>query len=528
MTKRIFSLLICATILVTMLCGCIPGQQNSTAQADDLSGFTAALENDYYVQKGSFRDIDTLEMASQGKLTSCFGNNNGSSYQVAFLPPAPEQDAAIGIPAMNWKDEVPTIYDDPAVENAPANPYFAPVGWNYKLRTDEAIVLMYELPPECKYFSIGPYLMMSAADPTRDLSYDTSSITVRSSEDVGNYNVIFGSLGDQLNNIRFQTLAETSADVFGQKAVVVIGGDQNTLDAMVAQLVKSGINEKMINVIPLPSQTLTMGLQKGGDTFCILGRISQPADSAAYEAYTAALEETSEIYRITPKTVGEIVEIPAQEVISRGNGEHEAAILGYSSKDLDTIRAKIIEKYTAEGYTYTELVPHISVPDGLTSLYNTTNGKGDNRDTTYLSTDKFTFHSDEDFVVLYGVNHTQTGKAIYSNAVLYGASKLNGVASVYDEQYIGSAEAYLSNGYHDSNNYYVYKIDRYGTDPYSVKVDYSTGNEKGAFYGIDNGQQLLVAFRAYIEEATGVGPDYSEIIYDRAIVFHKAVEEPTT
>ena len=85
----------------------------------------------------------------------------------------------------------------------------------------------------------------------------------------------------------------------------------------------------------------------------------------------------------------------------------------------------------------------------------------------------------------------------------------------------GSAEAYLGEGYHDSDNYYVYKMDRFGTDPFSVQVEYSTGNEKGKYYGLDNGADMLIAFRAYIEEATGVGPEYNEIVYDRAIVFHK-------
>ena len=43
----------------------------------------------------------------------------------------------------------------------------------------------------------------------------------------------------------------------------------------------------------------------------------------------------------------------------------------------------------------------------------------------------------------------------------------------------------------------------------------------GKYYGLDDGADMLIAFRAYIEEATGVGPDYNEIVYDRAIVFHK-------
>ena len=51
-------------------------------------------------------------------------------------------------------------------------------------------------------------------------------------------------------------------------------------------------------------------------------------------------------------------------------------------------------------------------------------------------------------------------------------------------------------------------------------IEYSTGNEKGKYYGVDNGETLLLAFRAYVDE-TGVGPSYYEIVYDRAIVFHK-------
>ena len=57
-------------------------------------------------------------------------------------------------------------------------------------------------------------------------------------------------------------------------------------------------------------------------------------------------------------------------------------------------------------------------------------------------------------------------------------------------------------------------------DEYTRVIEYSTGNEKGRFYGADNGATLLMAFRAYMDE-TGVGPSYYEIVYDRTIVFHK-------
>ena len=57
-------------------------------------------------------------------------------------------------------------------------------------------------------------------------------------------------------------------------------------------------------------------------------------------------------------------------------------------------------------------------------------------------------------------------------------------------------------------------------DDYTAIIEHSTGNEKGKFYGVDNGDTLLLAFRAYMDE-NNVGASYYEIVYDRAIVFHK-------
>ena len=48
-------------------------------------------ESGFYVQQGLFRELDTVKLASEGKLMSCFGNNAGSAYVVFSLPAAPEQ-----------------------------------------------------------------------------------------------------------------------------------------------------------------------------------------------------------------------------------------------------------------------------------------------------------------------------------------------------------------------------------------------------------------------------------------------------
>lgn len=57
---------------------------------------TLLEEADFYVQDGILYEFDTLKLASEGKLLTCFGNNAGSVYLILNLPPAPEQDAAEG------------------------------------------------------------------------------------------------------------------------------------------------------------------------------------------------------------------------------------------------------------------------------------------------------------------------------------------------------------------------------------------------------------------------------------------------
>jgi hypothetical protein len=56
---------------------------------------------------------------------------------------------------------------------------------------------------------------------------------------------------------------------------------------------------------------------------------------------------------------------------------------------------------------------------------------GDDRDAVYFKTEDFQLTSDNDFVIVYGINHEQTGKAIYSNASFYGAELFNGVVGAF-------------------------------------------------------------------------------------------------
>lgn len=472
-------------------------------------------EQNFYVQEGQFSELDTIEQASQGKLMSCFGNNAGSVYMVFYLPPSPDQDYAVGVPERGWDDEQATLYDDPDVENAPANPFFSPAGWQYKLRSDEALVLFTQLPPECKYYSFINYIMFTQEKENKDYSAEKNYFRA-GNEEIGYYHPIFGSIGSSINA---NNVKSTGDSAYGTDAVVVISANQTVTESVTQQLLAAGFSEDVINVMTIPENTYRMGLEKGKDTFAFLGRISQPADEAAYEEYITGLTENSTVYRLTPKT--EIASAPYENetLIPRGNGEHEAAQLDGVEQHLDEIRNALIAEY-ADEFDYEEFTTDIAVPEGLTAYTKDTNSLGDNRDTAYLMTPDFTLNSDEDFVVVYGVNHTATGKAQYSNAVLYAKPMLNGVCSVYDSMYTGSASKYLEESCADADSYYVYKMARTQMDENTSVIEYSTGNEKGKYYGVDNENPVLIAFRAYVDQ-TGVGASYYEIVYDRVIVFHK-------
>lgn len=469
-------------------------QQTQTAENAQETGDTAQLKtllenSGFTVQQGSFYELDTIKAASEGKLLSCFGNNAGSSYMVFDLPEAPDQ-------------EVP-------------NPTFPPAGWQYKLRQDEALVLVTPLPSESIYYSFVNYIMFTQQKEGKDYTNQAGFFSA-GDETTGLYHPIFGSIGEPVNMLNIKHSGDS---VFGTTAVIVISANQAVTDQVTQQLHASGFDDSMINIMPIPAETYRMGLNKGDDTFCFLGRISQPANSDDYEEYRSSLTDSSVLFRVTPETEQTAEPYENTTVKPRGTGKHETEVLDQASSHLDSIREAIIAKYSSE-YTYEELKSDIAVPEGLTAYYNDTNAQGDNRDTTYLMTRDFTLDSDEDFVVVYGVNHTKTGKARYSNAVLYGRPMLNGVCSIYDSLYTGSAGEYLEEECEDSDSYYVYKMARTELDENTSVIEYSTGNEKGKFYGVDNGNPLFLAFRAYLDE-TGIGASYYEIIYDRAIVFHK-------
>lgn len=483
----------------------------------DEEKFVTSMNSEYFVQKGEFSYIDTIDLASKNMLISCFGNNAGSGYFSPMLPPAPEQEPAKGINKgeYNWPDEKPSEFYEATKENKPANPYFSPVGWTYKLRQDEAVIIMGELPPECKYYSFINYVF--AAPLKENKEYTERSFFKFGSEESGYYHPIFASMGEPVNMLNIKHDGDS---VFGSKFVYIATGDKDTYEEVKEELINSGFSEKIINEAPFPASSLNMGLDLDDDVFNILMRISQPSNQEDYTKWQDTVSDKVHVYRMTPKE--EIAANPysVEKLRERGNGELELIKVPNAAQGLDEIRENLIREYGDE-YTYEELSARIAVPEGMTGYQNDENAQGDNRDTSYLMTNDFTLNSDDDFIVVYGLNHVKTDKCTYANTVLYNRPMLNGIVSVYDSDYANSADTYLNEGTENGEYFYAVKMARTQLDEHTKIIPYSTGNEKGKYYGADNGSTFLLAYRAYVEPETGVGPSYYEIVYDRAIVFHK-------
>src|SRR5690606_23879025 len=96
---------------------------------------------------------------------------------------------------------------------------------------------------------------------------------------------------------------------------------------------------------------------------------------------------------------------------------------------------------------------------GHDSLQRESDALGDNRDAFYLRNGDYLL-SDDDFVIVYGVNHQATGKVVYTNIAVYGTEALNGVVAVTDADIAGSANSYLP-GNPNAGLFYVWKFARH-------------------------------------------------------------------
>ena len=419
-------------------------------------------------------------------------------YLTYFVPPAPGS-------------KVPELFSKIAAALGMSSNVSA--FWN--IRPDEAIVFVGRTPPECRYFSYDHYLL---------------------SRTYGNEKRwIFANLGDTLNNLAINTEGTPNGLVgnpFNQTTVIVATADRGIDQRIRAAALSAGYSGDIFNTQVLPSAMLNMGLENGSDTFIMLIRPALYKDKQAGDGYLNNTPAT--VFRVTPNKSTELDPYNYPLLRVRETGKTEFDLLD----DLEELRNAILKKYSA--LNARELPTSIAVPVGSDAIQRGINADGPDNDACYLWSANQTAHSPtppfpnlsqyydflrdpattlgnntNEFIIIYGVNHVATGKATYSNFALYGADAWNGVGSVTDLDFNGTAQEYLPNN-PNAKYLYVYKVARNcGADPHCFKVPYGVGA-----YGIELDQPLFIGWRSYLDKSTKTGPSYSEILYDRAIKFN--------
>ncbi|MCB2324041.1 hypothetical protein LGL55_25040 [Clostridium tagluense] len=482
----------------------------------NIKDFISTLEErDFIVQEGKLKYVDILKLVSEGIIDTGFANNAGAPYASYLLPPAPNQDPS---PAQ----KPPKGYNPQGTNNYPANIEYTAPGLDYKLRADEAIVLIGKTPPPAYNFSYRSYLGFVENEPSKDYS---DTITAGNSS-TGFYHNIGASMGDQINNHNIwtdNTPYGNPGNPFNSSTIIITTADRGINTQMHGALVNSGFNPGIINDDNIPMTLTNIGLEKGKDTFSFIMRAAIWLDYDAGWDYINNLENYVKVLRITPKTTYPYLNPwPIPTLKTHETGTTEFQVVPYARNELNYLRNEIIKKYQNEEYEPVDLDSKLWILDGYEGILQDFPVYYDNRDGLYIRPDNFKLKTDEDFVILYGVDHVQTGFATFFNISFYGEEYWNGVvgANTTDELKYPATE-YFPKDYKNSKYYYAVKMARKTEEGNEFIIPYSTGNPKGSAYGVDNNEDAYVGFRIYANPETNVAPAIFDTIWSRAILFRK-------
>ena len=422
----------------------------------------------------------------------------------------------------------------------------------WQLRSNaSAIVLVGCTPPPAKYFGIDTDLMFSKPVSTP----------------FGSPAMQFASVGDALNHARLNTSAtpgatreRSAASPFQSRYGLVVSSDLATANELAAKwLPAAGVPTAETNQqhVPMPSLLPPQpggmdshGWGLGHSVFATYMRIAVCDDAQACEAYRNL---TWRVLMVTPPSPHTVDPAPLVPYRNRTVGEPEGPKWGPS---LDRLQAAISK---AEGETRVLAQSATLLPinnSGLECMRDGLNCLGFTHDAAYMdgnepfyAAGRAAADDDElsavlagalggaaraplhgrrsgaaprvtppspsfslaagDLVVAFGVIHTRTGHATYTNAAIYDSVGARGIAAIADDKLDGSAAAYGI----DAPELYAYAFAR---DCAGRKFCVEVPTE---WPGCDAKCNLTLSERAYLHPKTLVGPDPLELSPPRFLRF---------
>jgi len=436
-----------------------------------------ALEDGFEVDEGTWKIFDPEDCAT---LEHCWANNPTSPYGYFLLPSAP-----------NEPDPDPEL----------RHPSAPGLRSTWRLLPDEAIVFAFVTPPEVPYFSLTNYVF-SRYDPNLigDAPYDDRVET-------------FASMGDSLNQLVLNTSAGTGESPFGKESVVIFTADAGTDQAIRDELVQSGFPESMINTMVMPrfdwdgvTPFARTGFENEADQFTMLFRVaSADALVAGTPIYHWLSDPEGYVFRVRVKQPHPLDPLPKPQMRPQGSGTYE------DPGTLTWLTQKIGLRYPPWCSEVDIMQPALN-ENGFLCLDLTVPCFADCHDTPYFS-GNFRLGPPPASIIVAGVNHELTGKAMYVNITVTRAIDTTAFYSVVMRDLVGSADVYID-GHPDKDSVWQVKFSRdCGDDPYCFEVTEDQAPD---------GALLFVIVRAYLDPNTGTSGKAlpfldSEMVYPRLI-----------
>jgi hypothetical protein len=481
---------------------------------DKVDHFVSMLERDGFIvqegflHKASLQDVCCVAdppQGADGKPVDCTWFNVASPYMAAYLPVSPGVEAPVRVSFLRVEG-----YED------------YDVAW--QLRPDEAVVFVGSTPPSVRYFGFQTY---------RWYTFD---------DEAGKWVRRWNNFGDQTNQLVMNTAGTpngTKGNPFNSLTIRITTADRE-IDARVREAARrAGFPPSIMNTEPIPQSIVRMGVDDKGDIFSWILRAAIPESDAELAAYRNQEPDDEprivRIFRVTPRTPAPVYPAPSPDPFpipgfrAHGTGQTEFDLLPAVRDLRKAILARYGGLHTTKEYSSTQWLFY-----GLHHMDLNDDGLAPSTDALYLKTkESFGTLEPNEFVIAYGVNHQQTGKAMYMNITMYGQTKFIAADDVDDRQLADSAVDYLGEDYPDVGKLYVYKFARScgpegDKEKNCYEVPYGCCNQQAnpgkcigepGCAGMAADENGILAWRAYLDPISKTGADPMEVILDRAIKF---------
>jgi hypothetical protein len=365
----------------------------------------------------------------------------------------------------------------------------------FQLGPEEAIVLIGLTPPPERYFGFYPFLRTKVKpDGTRQ--------------------PLWATLGDAVNNATVKTIGPTP---FNSPVALIFTPDKGTDARVRAALQRAGYPAAIINTVVFPASMLNLGHGQTADELMILMRNAMWLNRTNGDAYIQ--NPPLHIFRVTPHTETIANPFPAPRLRVRGTGQTEMELMN----KLGQLRKGIVK--ANPGLYPRDLTTQVAAYEGYDYIQRGIDPWGDARDSLFLSagyvpefgsTDEITL-ADDEFLMVYGVNHVATGKATYHSVNVYSSKEGKvPIGVVEDPAFSDSAAPYLFDDPAAAKLMYAFKVSR-NCGGQSNCVPLAIDGCPRVTIGPNTVLGLFV--RMYLEPATKVGAAMPEVLYDRVIKF---------